>query len=76
MEIVFALTAIALFTPIAISLLRSLNLLGTEASSYYNFSVIFKNTKPWTIAVYLVIVVVLSFVVLMFAVIPVAKLPA
>lgn len=76
MELILILSGIVLFTPLVFAILKSLNLLGTQPGNYYDFAVIFKNVKPWTVAVYLVIVTVLSFVVFFVIGIPVANLPA
>ncbi len=76
MEILFILAAIVLFAPIVISILKSLNLLGTKAGAYYDFGVVFRNTKPWTVILYIAIVAVLGLVVLFLAGVPLARLPA
>ena len=76
MELIALLSGAVVVIPLVLSILRSLNLLGTQAGSYYDFSPMFKNIKPWTIAVYMVIVIILTFAVLLIAGIPVAKIPA
>ncbi len=76
MIILFVIAAVVLFAPIVITILRSLNILHTQVGSYYDFGVIFQGIKPWTMALYISIVLVLTFIVLLLAGLPVAKLPA
>lgn len=76
MEWVVVLAALILFAPLSAFVLRSMNLMKTEPTQYYDFTLIFKDTKPWTIGLYIAIIGVLTFVVLLLAGVPVAKLPA
>lgn len=76
MEIVIILAILVVLAPVTIYILRSLNLLRTVPSSYYDFSVVFKDTKVWTVLLYLGIIAALTFVVLLFSALPLSRLSA
>jgi hypothetical protein len=73
---VFILGALTLFIPVFSLILRSMNVLKTTPSAYYDFTVIFQNTKPWAVGLYIVVIAVLTFVVFFFSGIPLLNLSA
>jgi hypothetical protein len=63
MQWIIILTAIILFVPLIQLVLKSLKFLKRTPSSYYDFSVIFVDTKPWTVILYIGIIAVLGLIV-------------
>lgn len=63
MVIAFIPLAILLGITLFLTILRSLNVLSTRVGSYYDFPVGFQYTRRWTVAVYVVIVAILTIAV-------------
>ena len=76
MEWLIILAAIILLYPLAALVVRSLKSLGVVPASYYDFNPIFSDTKPWSVALYIIIIAVFSFVILIVAGIPLIRVTA
>lgn len=76
MELIVILSAIVFIVPVSFYILKSFNFLKTAPGTYYDFTLIFKDTKPWTVILYIVLIGVLSLAVLAYSALPLIKLPA
>ena len=61
MWFIYLLVAILIGTPIILGVIKSLNVLNALPSDYYDFTHTFEGTKAWSIALYVVVIGVLTF---------------
>jgi hypothetical protein len=63
MIVAFIPLAILLGITLFLSILRSVNVLRTRVGTYYDFPLGFQYTRRWTVAIYVVIVAILTIAV-------------